>query len=96
MGPYITDKPLENFTIMLTDENAVCVMNSSAQFSKMSVDYYYEKPKEFSNDFIITLFIEGLGYLQLTGGESYPVICTVEGGVKNRNRVQWERRVKVW
>ena len=59
MGPRVTNKPLENFTIMLTEENAVCVMNSSSQFSKMAVDYYYEKPNISSNDFIVTLFIEG-------------------------------------
>lgn len=59
MGPPCSGKPLENFVILLNDENAVCVMNSSAQFCKMSVDYYFEKPNGTSNDFIVTLFIEG-------------------------------------
>ncbi|XP_023335456.1 uncharacterized protein LOC111706750 isoform X2 [Eurytemora carolleeae] len=59
MGPPCSGKPLENFVILLNDENAVCVMNSSAQFCKMSVDYFFEKPSGTSNDFIVTLFIEG-------------------------------------
>lgn len=59
LGPPCSGKPLENFVIMLTDENPVCVMNSSAQFCKMAVDYYFEKPAVTSNDFVVTLFIEG-------------------------------------
>ena len=59
MGPPCSGKPLENFVILLNDENAVCVMNTSAQFCKMSVDYFFEKPSGTSNDFIVTLFIEG-------------------------------------
>jgi len=38
-------------------------MNSSAQFCKMGVDYLYEMPRMASgknNDFIVTLFIEGV------------------------------------
>ena len=58
MGPPFSGKPLENF---VNEDNPVCVMNSSAQFCKMSVDYFFEIPRIPSgNDFIVTMFIEGV------------------------------------
>ena len=59
MGPAFSGKPLEKFVILLNDESPVCVMNNSAQFCKMAVDYFYEKPQHTHNDFIVTIFIEG-------------------------------------
>ena len=45
-GPPSTGKRVENFVIMLKpNENAVCIMNTSAQFCKMAVDFYFEKPR---------------------------------------------------
>jgi len=55
---------MENFVIMLrrNEDNPICVLNSSAQFCKMGVDFYFEKERGARSDddgFICTLFIEG-------------------------------------
>ena len=59
MGPTMSGKSLQNFVILLNEENPVCVMNSSAQFCKMSVDYFFEKPRQTNESYLVTLFIEG-------------------------------------
>lgn len=64
LGPPISGKRMEHFVIMLrrNEDNPICVLNSSAQFCKMGVDFYFEKERGTRMDeekFICTLFIEG-------------------------------------
>ena len=42
-GPLKTDRPVEDFVVVMESDNPTCVINTSTQFSKMAVDYYYEK-----------------------------------------------------
>ena len=44
MGPSCSGIRVENFVIMQREEeNAMGILNSSAQFCKMSVDFFYEE-----------------------------------------------------
>ena len=61
IGPPVTGIRVENFVIMLKpNENPVCILNTSAQFCKMAVDFYFEKVmRGGDNDFVCTVFVEG-------------------------------------
>lgn len=60
LGPSVTGRRMENFVIMLKpNENPVGILNTSAQFCKMGVDFYFEKAVCGGDDFICTVFIEG-------------------------------------
>merc|ERR1719480_598956 len=60
LGPPVTGRRMENFVIMLKpNENPVGILNTSAQFCKMGVDFYFEKAACGGDDFICTVFIEG-------------------------------------
>eukprot|EP00088_Acartia_fossae_P018337 TRINITY_DN20595_c0_g1_i1.p1 TRINITY_DN20595_c0_g1~~TRINITY_DN20595_c0_g1_i1.p1 ORF type:complete len:738 (+),score=156.07 TRINITY_DN20595_c0_g1_i1:237-2216(+) len=69
VGPLKCDIPVENFTIVLDSDNPVCVLNTSAQFSKMAVDFYYEKVNK--DDFMITLFVEGVPIADARGKKKF-------------------------
>ena len=63
-GPPISGKRMEKFLILLQhrEENSISVLNNSAQFCKMGVDFYFEKEEGACFDegeYICTLFIEG-------------------------------------
>ena len=65
MGPTCSGINVRNFVIMHRDtENAMGQLNSSAQFGKMSVDFYYEEidkgAKDTSNNFSK---VKGTSYL---------------------------------
>lgn len=53
---------LENFVIMLKpNENAICILNTSAQFCKMGLDFYFEivHGRKGHTVWVCTLFLEG-------------------------------------
>ena len=60
LGPRSSGKAIENFVIMMKpNENSVCILNTSAQFCKLAVDFYFEKPRRSrDNDFLCTVFVE--------------------------------------
>lgn len=87
MGPPYSGKRLENFVILLNEDNPVCVMNSSAQFCKMSVDYFYEKPRGgHSHDFIVTMFIEGVPVADYMGPKKLLKYLVSERGLQCLNQ----------
>jgi hypothetical protein len=72
MGPPYSGKRLEHFVILLNEDNPISVMNSSAQFCRMAVDIYYEKPKNLhGNDYIVTMFIEGVPVADMKGPKKF-------------------------
>jgi hypothetical protein len=64
-------------------------MNSSAQFCKMGVDYYYELPRtasRTSHDFIVTLFIEGVPVADCKGPKKMLKYMVSERGLQCLNQ----------
>ena len=60
LGPPSSGISLENFVIMLKgEENPVCILNTSAQFCKMGLDFFFEKSTSGGDAFVCTLYVEG-------------------------------------
>ena len=73
MGPTCSGINVRNFVIMHRDtENAMGQLNSSAQFGKMSVDFYYEeidKGAKGGGVYVVTLFVEGQAIADAKGSK---------------------------
>ena len=73
MGPTCSGINVRNFVIMHRDsENAMGQLNSSAQFGKMSVDFYYEeidKGAKGGGVYVVTLFVEGQAVADAKGSK---------------------------
>jgi len=87
IGPPITpSKRVEHFVIMeRRGENAVCVVNTSSQFCKMAVDWYFELAvanKEDQNDWVCTMFIEGKAVSDARGIKKTLKMKSSENGLK--------------
>ena len=73
MGPTCSGINVRNFVIMHRDtENAMGHLNSSAQFCKMSVDFYYEEIGSGSKGasvYVVTVFVEGQAIADAKGSK---------------------------
>ena len=73
MGPTCSGLNVRNFVIMHREsENVMSQLNSSAQFGKMSVDFYYEEIDRGAKGggvFVVTLFVEGQAIADAKGSK---------------------------